>query len=561
MLNFNSNLYFNLFRNNQLIFPYLTNNVKLGNIYNEINKNNTIFINNNNSNINTYQKYNNYIYNPINNFYIGINNYNKIINNISNINNIDNQNLNHHKTLVQNYNKLNENLINSKEKTNSFRNIIFDSTKNEFKINNYLQSLNQSKYFNDCLYKLNYNNNINNNIEIRVANKNNINEIINKNNINPSNEYNLEEFIKYINSLPMKLVNYLCTQKGTIEIQKKIENSNKNYKLLLVNYLNKEGLSVIMKNTYGNYFFQQLIKKNEKSVISLILSYISEDFIDISKDFSGTFSLQALLDEISSNEEQQKILNCIKNYEMEMAYNKNATHVLQKIVLLIPDSHRIYLNEIILNNFIELCLDSYGICLIKIFIKTNTSIDNKKRINEKIINNFVTLAESPFGNYGIQYLMEIWNINDLEGIKEKLLENINTLSLQQFSSNVIEKAIEIFDEENRIKIIKKICFDKNYIVALLNNKFGKFVLNKAIKYMNFDLKNELEIYLINEINNNYYKNKDKNKIKKLLIKLKNKNDESFKYVNSLYHNNFNYNNNNNIYNNINIYNNNILLLK
>ena len=74
---------------------------------------------------------------------------------------------------------------------------------------------------------------------------------------------------------------------------------------IIVNILQNKGLVKIMKNTYGNYFFQQLIKKNEKSFISLIISYISEDLIDISKDFSGTFSLQALLDEITPIEEEQ----------------------------------------------------------------------------------------------------------------------------------------------------------------------------------------------------------------------------------------------------------------
>ena len=68
-----------------------------------------------------------------------------------------------------------------------------------------------------------------------------------------------------------------------------------------------------MKNTYGNYFFQQLIKNNDKVLISLIISYISDNLVDISKDFQGTFSIQALLDEISTYEEEQNILNCIKN--------------------------------------------------------------------------------------------------------------------------------------------------------------------------------------------------------------------------------------------------------
>ena len=154
-----------------------------------------------------------------------------------------------------------------------------------------------------------------------------------------------------------------------------------------------------MKNKYGNYFFQQLIKDSDKQIISLILSFISDNFINISKDSSGTFSLQALLDEITTIEEEIIILNYIKNHEIEMIFDKNATHVIQKLILLFPDTHRKELNEIILNNIIDICLDSNDICLFKNFIKTNTLISDENRIKDTFNKYFIILAESPFGNY------------------------------------------------------------------------------------------------------------------------------------------------------------------
>jgi hypothetical protein len=228
---------------------------------------------------------------------------------------------------------------------------------------------------------------------------------------------------------------------------------------------------------------------------------------------------------------------------MEMAFNKNATYVIQKIVLLSPDIHRVYLNEVIINNLKDLCLDSNGICLIKNFIKTNTLINEKKRVIMEIAKYFVILAESPFGNYGIQFLMDNWDRNELNDIKIKIMENLSTLSVQQYSSNVVEKAIEIFDDEFREIIIKQLCFENNFIV-LLKNKFGRFVLSKAINYMKVDLKNEFELYLINNINNNVYNNKDKNKVKKFIMKLMNnklQNDFNFDYVRNNMSNNCNYN--------------------
>ena len=341
----------------------------------------------------------------------------------------------------------------------------------------------------------------------------------------------LDEFIQYVNSLPLPLANYLCSSKGIIEVKKRLPQANSDYKLFIILQLDKYGLIKIMKNIYGNYFFQQMIKDSENSIISLILSFISEDFINISKDSSGTFSIQALLDQISSIEEEKAILKFIHGHEMELAFDKNATHVLQKLVLLFPDNHRKELNKVILNNIIQLCLDSNGICLVKNFIRTNTLIDEKKRINDIFTKNLNVLAESPFGNYGIQYLMELWNNKMLSDIKNKIMKNLYNLSMEQYSSNVVEKAIEIFDGEYRENLIKQLCFEDNFI-TLLNNKFGRFVLYKAVNYMNNELKNEFESNLENKINYNIFSKKDINQIKRFLLKMKYKNNKNNFNLNS-----------------------------
>ena len=494
----------------------LANNINNYNLINKTQKDHNIHINNGN--------YNNIYLSLCQNLINNKNNYLNNFNMISNLNQINSNMIN----------TINVNNINNVNGISNIRNnnIILNPININISNIEYFNGLNQIKNNINSLNIIKKNlleNNINNNNNF-VNNVNNVNNSFLNNssnnndnffpiNDNDKNKILIIDFLKYIKTLTMPLVNFLCTTKGTLEIQKKLGRSNE-CKILLIKLLNKEGLTIIMKNTYGNYFFQQLIKGAEEIIISLILSFILDNFIDISKDPSGTFSVQALLNEISSIKDEQQILNCIKNHEIEMTFNKNATYVIQKIVLLFPDIHRIYLNEIILNNFKDLCLDCNGICLIKNFIKTNTILNNKKRINEEIVKHFVVLAESPFGNYGIQYLMENWNKNEFNDMKTKILENLHKLSVQQYSSNVVEKAIEIFDDETRELIIKKLCLDDNFIV-LLKNKFGRFVLNKAISYMDINLKNQLELILINNIKNNIYSNKDKIKVKKFLMKIKN----------------------------------------
>jgi len=545
LLEFIKNSQNNILTNNINNYYYNNNNIEskmIGKKNNDIIK---YFIN---SDIYKY-KDNNYTFCNYSSFIsTNINNYNNIISQIQNgfnsnksnnsKNNISfslNQNLNDNEiNLIQYQNDILNKLkviqnLNHINNSNGLNNINFSNINSINNINNlYNNIIFNNKEINISNLSKNLNNfnalnNINNKDTQNTYKENDIrNNSINydENLIHPIEKTSIENLMKFIHSLSMPLVNFLCTPKGILDIQKKLGKSNTQCKILLIKLLNKEGLSTLMKNTYGNYFFQQIIKGEEDIIIELIISYISEDFINISKDSSGTFSIQALLNEVSSVKEEQQILSIIQNHEMEMAFNKNATYVLQKIVLLFPDIHRAYLNDIILINFRDLCMDSNGICLIKNFIKTNTLINNKKRINKEMISYFVDLAQNPFGNYGIQYIMENWDNNDLNDIKNKIIENIYELSIQQFSSNVVEKALEINDEENRQKMIRKLCFNDNFIF-LLKNKFGRFVLHKAINYMNTNSKNEFELLLINNINNNVYNNKDKNKVKKFVMKMQN----------------------------------------
>ena len=458
---------------------------------------NNIFVNIMNEDINKYQFCNyNYNFNNLSNDYKNIN-YNYNCFNISNIN-----------CQINNSNYLFPN-----NKGNKYTSIQCKDNTNNINILNNFGNMND--------------------ININCINiiKNKTNQINSYN--QPNKKITLEEFVKFINGISMPVIDFVCNSKGALELQKILEKAGFDVKLYFITILKREGLTVIMKNIHGNYFFQKLIKDSSEKIISIIVLYIIEDFIDISKDDSGTFSIQALLNEISSVNDINKILQKIKGHEIEMIYNKNATYVVQKIVLKFPDFLRKDLNEIILQNFSKLCLDVNGICLVKNFIRTNTIENDKQLMNIIVTNNFVLLAQSPFGNYAIQFLLEKLNSNELNELFGVLNENIYKLSVQQFSSNVVEKALEKMDEITREKILDKLFFQGKFII-LLKNKFGKFVISKAVSYMPQELKTKFEFELVNNINKGLYNHKDKNRVKKFLAKMQNNNN----FVN--HNNNFNF---------------------
>lgn len=89
---------------------------------------------------------------------------------------------------------------------------------------------------------------------------------------------------------------------------------------------------------------------------------------------SGTHSIQCLMEIINTKEEEEIIKVSIKNdiltlsYVMHMIKSKqdpNGTHVMQKIIAIIDEKDREYINVTVLNNLLDLVYDANGICVVR----------------------------------------------------------------------------------------------------------------------------------------------------------------------------------------------------
>lgn len=360
---------------------------------------------------------------------------------------------------------------------------------------------------NNPINKLNYipsivnNNNNNNSISFPLSLKHDSNITENK----------IEEFNSFINSHKPNLIEYICTHRGAKEVEKQIKKSPTECIQILISFINTN-LPTIMTDIYGNYLCQKIIKISTQPQITQILLTISPSFFSIAKTNSGTHVLQTLLDYITTTNQEQIILSSIKTKELQMAYDINATHVLQKIINRIPEEQRLNLNEVILLNIKQLSLNKKGVCLIKEFISSNTTNINKQRVISALKENCLELAQDPFGNYAIQHILNKWSINECEIIIDIIIDNIFMLSKQKISSNVVEKIMEL-DELSRNKK-DKICsliFEENKFAQLLKNKFGKYVIQKGVCLIS-----ETFVHKVKQIIDKYTEMADNQKEKKFL---------------------------------------------
>jgi len=316
--------------------------------------------------------------------------------------------------------------------------------------------------------------------------------------------------------LPSKeLIQLIKTQKGSKNIQNELsKSSTENIEILL----NKicSSLPELMMDIYGNYFCQKVIKLSTPKDRINILKSVQKEFPKIAMNSSGTHSIQCLIESISTPEEEDILKQCVEKDFLKLSYDGYSTHAVQKILTLVKEESREAINKIILQNFIELVLDQNGICVAKKFVSGNSEQNIRKKILECVSLNGIDIIQNPFGNYIIQYMLDSWGVCSCASIINVIADNIVTLSLQKFSSNVVEKCLDMIDLQKRTLWCRELFININNFLTLVKNKYGNYVLNRALQKLSFHEKKELKESMNNHLLSANIHRKDKNRIKEFV---------------------------------------------
>jgi len=311
---------------------------------------------------------------------------------------------------------------------------------------------------------------------------------------------------------PNDLIQMIKTQKGSKNIQNDLVKSS----VETIEFLLSKicfSLPELMMDIYGNYFCQKLIKICSQRDRIVILKSVQKDFSKIAMNSSGTHSIQCLIESISTPEEEDLLNHCVEKDLLKLSYDSYSTHTIQKILTLIKEENRENINKILQENFLELVLDQNGICVAKKFVSGNSDCLIRKRILDCVTLNGIDIIQNPFGNYIIQYIIDSWGVGSCTSVTQVIADNIVTLSLQKFSSNVVEKCLDLIDLQTPALWCREIFINIHNFLTLVKNKYGNYVLNRALQKMSFHEKKELRESMAYHLQSLTINRKDKNRIK------------------------------------------------
>ena len=233
---------------------------------------------------------------------------------------------------------------------------------------------------------------------------------------------------------------------------------------------------MIIKDKNGNYFCSDLIKICDKNQRIKILKELSNTINEDCTDEFGTHTIQNLIEFASSEEEFKLLLISFNDFNRitVTSLNQYGTHVIQKLIVHIPEKYRMLFNLMFVKFICILSRDMYGVCAVKKFIGyTKNEVILKQFINI-IITNFINISQNKYGNYLIQYLLEKWWEKE-EGLylKKIIFSKFPILCENHYSSYICSLFVKLCNNQEKALLLSSI---NNYMKKNKTNSNSSILL-------------------------------------------------------------------------------------
>ena len=282
-------------------------------------------------------------------------------------------------------------------------------------------------------------------------------------------------------SLFLKLIR---TNKGSRYLQKSLSlNPPSQTEIEIILNIISTSLEIIMCDYYGNYFLQKFLPYLSFKHRMFLYKHIKPNFLLISHDTCGNHTLQSLILLQNSKEEEQIIRECIEADLESLCFAANGSHVVQKVIKTVKETDREYINNFVISNLIDLCLNAYGICVVKEFIDCTENEFYKRSIISIFELEVYKLTFDQFGNFGIQEAIKVFGGALCKKIIHKIVEHIVEFSLSKFSSNAVDFVVDYLSTNNKKKfmdVLRKIFFEDENLKEMLKSKFATYVIENCL---------------------------------------------------------------------------------
>lgn len=306
---------------------------------------------------------------------------------------------------------------------------------------------------------------------------------------------------KYMNydlkTMPRHEIYSLCKdQHGCRFLQKKLEERNAENIQIIFDETAPHVVE-LMTDPFGNYLCQKLLEYCNDEQRNTLVRNASPAMVQIAFNQHGTRALQKMIEFISTDDQvrddplsspaselipsqTQMIIRALSGQVVDLIQDLNGNHVIQKCLNHLKSVEAQFIFDAVGENCITVGTHRHGCCVLQRCIDHAVGFQ-KVDLIRKITAHSFHLVQDPFGNYVVQYILDL---NDAafttpmcQGFQGKICE----LSKQKFSSNVIEKCIRCAEPHVKGMMIEEL-LDVEQLEQLMRDSYGNYVIQTALEF-------------------------------------------------------------------------------
>ncbi|RDX71866.1 putative pumilio-like 7, chloroplastic, partial [Mucuna pruriens] len=235
----------------------------------------------------------------------------------------------------------------------------------------------------------------------------------------------------------------------------------------------------LMVNPFGNYLMQKLLdvcNEEQRMQILLIITEEPGQLVRISLNTHGTRVVQKLVETLKTRQQVSLAVSALEPGFLALIKDLNGNHKLHFPVICTVQ----FIFVAAAKYCVDIATHQHGCCVLQRCIGHSSGEYREKLIAEICANAFL-LAQDQYGNYVVQFILDLKIPSATTRIRLLFEGNYAHLSRQKFGSHVVEKCLAVFNDEDRSRVILELLSTPHF-EHLLQDPHANYVVQSALRH-------------------------------------------------------------------------------
>ena len=221
---------------------------------------------------------------------------------------------------------------------------------------------------------------------------------------------------------------------------------------------------------------------------------IMPHLVSVALNTHGTRAVQKLVETLKTPTQIDICTKALQPGVVTLIKDLNGNHVIQRCLQRLSASENQFVYDAARLNCVEIATHRHGCCVLQRCVD-HADDEQRKALVEAIAAASLILSQDPFGNYVVQYVLDLGFPWCNARVMSRLTGTYAELSTQKFSSNVVEKCLKRSAdcaelEQNRDAVVREI-MNSPLLDRLLMDPYGNYVVQSSLSVTHGALRNEL----------------------------------------------------------------------